>query len=133
MPFMETCRIEERIRMLPMGTAATGAWPSCAGAPGGAANDEGAVDVKGWFRTRDQRRIDPLTITDRHSRLLFTELESGDHLVRFGHHDLGLIDRHARFRRFAAPGPGLREPAQPSPDPRPSTIVPVQSVDQQTG
>jgi transposase InsO family protein len=34
------------------------------------ANDEWSVDFKGWFRTRDQRRIDPLTITDNHSRFL---------------------------------------------------------------
>ena len=35
-----------------------------------AANDEWATDFKGWFRTRDGRRIDPLTITDSHSRFL---------------------------------------------------------------
>jgi transposase InsO family protein len=35
-----------------------------------AANDEWAVDFKGWFRTRDNRRIDPLTLTDSHSRFL---------------------------------------------------------------
>lgn len=35
-----------------------------------AANDEWSTDFKGWFRTRDQRRIDPLTITDNHSRFL---------------------------------------------------------------
>jgi len=34
------------------------------------ANDEWSVDFKGWFRTRDQRRIDPLTVTDNHSRFL---------------------------------------------------------------
>src|SRR6266481_1950682 len=28
------------------------------------------ADFKGWFRTRDGRRIDPLTITDAHSRYL---------------------------------------------------------------
>jgi len=28
------------------------------------------VDFKGWFRTRDGRRIDPLTITDAYSRFL---------------------------------------------------------------
>ena len=32
-----------------------------------AANDEWAADFKGWFRTRDQRRVDPLTITDSHA------------------------------------------------------------------
>jgi transposase InsO family protein len=34
------------------------------------ANDEWSVDFKGWFRTRDQHRIDPLTIADSHSRFL---------------------------------------------------------------
>jgi len=35
-----------------------------------AANQEWAADFKGWFRTRDQARIDPLTITDSHTRFL---------------------------------------------------------------
>lgn len=35
-----------------------------------AANEEWAADFKGWFRTRDQTRIDPLTITDSHTRFL---------------------------------------------------------------
>ena len=35
-----------------------------------AANDEWSVDFKGWFRTLDQQRIDPLTMTDSHSRFL---------------------------------------------------------------
>ena len=35
-----------------------------------AANDEWAVDFKGWFRTGDNCRIDPLTMTDGHSRFL---------------------------------------------------------------
>ena len=35
-----------------------------------AANEEWAADFKGWFRTQDQRRIDPLTITDSHTRFL---------------------------------------------------------------
>lgn len=34
------------------------------------ANAVWATDFKGWFRTHDQRRIDPLTITDLHSRFL---------------------------------------------------------------
>jgi transposase InsO family protein len=33
-------------------------------------NDEWSVDFKGWFRTLDQRRIDPLTVADSHSRFL---------------------------------------------------------------
>jgi len=35
-----------------------------------AANAEWACDFKGWFRTRDGRRCDPLTITDSFSRYL---------------------------------------------------------------
>jgi transposase InsO family protein len=35
-----------------------------------AANDEWSVDFKGWFRTLDQQRIDPLTMTDGYSRYL---------------------------------------------------------------
>src|SRR5437762_159545 len=34
------------------------------------ANDEWSVDFKGWFRTRDGKRIDPLTVADSHSRFL---------------------------------------------------------------
>jgi transposase InsO family protein len=34
------------------------------------ANDEWSTDFKGWFRTRDQRRIDPLTVADSQSRFL---------------------------------------------------------------
>ena len=35
-----------------------------------AANEEWAADFKGWFRTRDNCRIDPLTLTDSHSRFV---------------------------------------------------------------
>lgn len=35
-----------------------------------APNDEWACDFKGWFRTRDGRRCDPLTLTDTLSRYL---------------------------------------------------------------
>jgi transposase InsO family protein len=38
--------------------------------PVAAANDEWAADFKGWFRTRDNCRIDPLTISDGYSRFL---------------------------------------------------------------
>src|SRR5205807_8074293 len=34
------------------------------------ANDEWSVDFKGWFRTLDRQRIDPLTVADSHSRFL---------------------------------------------------------------
>lgn len=42
------------------------------------------------------------------------ELETGDHVVRFCDMDIGLIDCHGRFRRFAAPRDGLREPPEPA-------------------
>jgi transposase InsO family protein len=35
-----------------------------------AANEEWAADFKGWFRTRDGCRVDPLTITDGYTRFL---------------------------------------------------------------
>jgi putative transposase len=35
-----------------------------------AANDEWSTDFKGWFRTGDGTRVDPLTMTDSHSRFL---------------------------------------------------------------
>ena len=38
--------------------------------PATAANAEWAIDFKGWFRTRDGSRCDPLTITDAASRYL---------------------------------------------------------------
>jgi transposase InsO family protein len=39
-------------------------------APVSAPNEEWAIDFKGWFRTRDGTRCDPLTITDAASRYL---------------------------------------------------------------
>lgn len=39
-------------------------------APVQAANDLWCVDFKGWFRTGDGQRCDPLTLTDAHSRYL---------------------------------------------------------------
>ena len=33
-------------------------------------NDEWSTDFKGWFRTRDQQRVDPLTVADSVSRFL---------------------------------------------------------------
>jgi putative transposase len=35
-----------------------------------AANDLWCIDFKGWFRTRDGARCDPLTVSDAHSRFL---------------------------------------------------------------
>lgn len=45
-----------------------------------APNQVWTVDFKGWFRTRDGRRVDPLTVRDLFSRYLL-----GIHLVRFQH------------------------------------------------
>ena len=39
-------------------------------APIGQANDTWCMDFKGWFRTHDGRRCDPLTVSDAHSRYL---------------------------------------------------------------
>ena len=61
------------------------------------------------------------------------ELETGDQLVRFCDLDIGLIDRHGRFRRFAPPRAGLRQAPEPAATPKLSTINPVQNVDNQTG
>jgi putative transposase len=38
--------------------------------PAHAPNDEWSIDFKGWFRTADGTRCDPLTITDQSSRFL---------------------------------------------------------------
>ena len=35
-----------------------------------AANEVWCIDFKGWFRTRDGHRCDPLTVSDAHSRYL---------------------------------------------------------------
>jgi putative transposase len=40
-------------------------FATCAGP-----NDSWCIDYKGWFRTNDGRRCDPLTISDAHSRYL---------------------------------------------------------------
>jgi putative transposase len=61
------------------------------------------------------------------------ELETGDHVVRFCDLDIGLIDRQRRFRRFAPPRQGLREPPEPAQTSKLSTIIPVQNVDHQPG
>jgi transposase InsO family protein len=61
------------------------------------------------------------------------ELETGDHVVRFYHGDMGLIDRRSRFTRFAPPRTGLRELAEPAANSKLSGIIPVQSVDNQPG
>jgi len=61
------------------------------------------------------------------------ELETGDYVVRFCDLDVGLIDRHGRFGRFAPPRPGLREPAKSAATENLSGIMPVQNVDHHPG
>jgi len=48
--------------------------PSCSGplSDAGTANDLWAADFKGWFRTGDGQRCEPLTISDGFSRFLIT-------------------------------------------------------------
>jgi len=54
-----------RRRPIDHGEAVAGCDPGCA-----APNGEWAIDFKGWFRTRDGARCDPLTVTDTASRYL---------------------------------------------------------------
>jgi transposase InsO family protein len=46
-------------------------------APVMAPNEEWAIDFKGWFRTRDGGRCDPLTVTDTASRYLIEVRHTG--------------------------------------------------------
>jgi hypothetical protein len=61
------------------------------------------------------------------------ELETGDHVVRFCHLDVGLIDRCGRFRRFAPPRDKPRSTLELAANPKLSGIMPVQNVDHQPG
>lgn len=61
------------------------------------------------------------------------ELETGDHVVRFCDLDIGLIDRHGLFARFAPRREGLREPREQPAQPNLSGIMPVQNVDNHSG
>ena len=91
------------------------AGPSPTGfAPVTAANDLWCIDFKGWFRTRDGRRCDPLTITDAYSRYalvcqivepLYRPVEA---LVSkaFERHGLPKAIRSDNGPPFAAAGPG---------------------------
>jgi putative transposase len=85
------------------------AMPAVAGA-----NDEWAADFKGWFRTRDDRRIDPLTITDGYSRFLIDvrivpPTIAGSQPVftaAFRTYGLPLAIRCDNGGPFGSPGPG---------------------------
>ncbi len=61
------------------------------------------------------------------------ELETGDHVVRFCRHDIGLINCCWQFRRFAPPRDGLRGAPELPATPKLSGIIPVQNVDNQPG
>ena len=83
-------------------------------APIAAANDLWCIDFKGWFRTCDGRRCDPLTITDAYSRYallcrivepLHAPVEAAV-LAVFKRHGLPKAIRSDNGPPFAAPGPG---------------------------
>jgi len=78
----------------------------------GAANDTWCIDFKGWFRTRDGTRCDPLTVTDAYSRYILAGRimperitpvrEAVDHL--FHAHGLPLAMRSDNGRPFGSNG-----------------------------
>jgi len=79
-----------------------------------APNDLWCIDFKGWFRTRDGTRCDPLTITDADSRFLIEcrivppTTEGVWPIVERAFHDLGLprAMRSDNGPPFASPGAG---------------------------
>ena len=81
-------------------------------APVQAANELWCIDFKGWFRTRDGARCDPLTLTDAHSRYLIAcqamapVTEEVDALTEaaFREHGLPLAMRSDNGAPFASHG-----------------------------
>lgn len=67
-------------------------------AEGGAPNTVWCADFKGWFRTEDGTRIDPLTISDAYSRFLFRcqAVKAADYL-----HSKPVFE--ASFREYGLP------------------------------
>jgi transposase InsO family protein len=63
-----------------------------------AANRVWSADFKGWFRTGDGTRCDPLTISDNHSRYLLR-----CQAVRHGNHDSVQPVFEAAFREYGLP------------------------------
>ena len=61
------------------------------------------------------------------------ELETGDHVVRFCGHDLGILGRRGAFRHFASPRAGPCSTTERAASQNLSTISPVQSVGNQPG
>ncbi len=83
-------------------------------APVTAPNDLWCIDFKGWFRTRDGRRCDPLTITDAYSRYaLVCQIVKPAYrpveavvMKAFKRYGLPKAMRCDNGPPFAAPGPG---------------------------
>ncbi len=82
-------------------------------------NDTWSADFKGWFRTQDGRRCDPLTVSDAYSRMLLVcqALPRPDHAhVRpvfehlFRHYGLPLVIRTDNGAPFASVGVGGLSP-----------------------
>ena len=80
-----------------------------------AANQTWCADFKGWFRTGDGTRCDPLTITDAHSRYLLrchiTPKADGAHVAAvfdacFREHGLPLVIHTDNGTPFASRAPG---------------------------
>ncbi len=80
-----------------------------------AANDVWCTDFKGWFRTGDGRRCDPLTLSDAHSRFLLccqAVMRPDEAHVRplfeaaFRENGLPRAIRSDNGPPFASPGPG---------------------------
>jgi len=81
----------------------------------GAANQTWCADFKGWFRTADDERCDPLTISDAHSRYLLrchiTPKADGVHVAAvfdsaFHEHGLPLVIHTDNGVPFASRAPG---------------------------
>ncbi len=78
------------------------------------ANDAWCIDFKGWFRTGDRRRCDPLTVTDAFSRYLLTvqAIEPVTEAVQakmdelFEEHGLPVAIRSDNGTPFASSGAG---------------------------
>ena len=85
-----------------------------------AANDAWCIDFKGWFRTGDGRRCDPLTVTDAFSRYLLAvqAIEPVGPAVRcrmdelFKEHGLPVAIRSDNGGPFASSGYGRGSPSR---------------------